>query len=529
MKFRDVPTGEAAGWYLAHSLKLGATKLPKGLKLTVSHIAQLVEAGIQQIHGYRYEDGDIAEDEAAERIARHILGAGLTLGVIARGRANLHASATGLLAVPDILGQLNHADEAITLATLPNMSPVHAGQLVATVKIIPYAVSETSLSKAMQVMGQIAVSAFTPFTADLIVSGANLPEKTLRLTEKRLATLGGEIIGHHSCDHTVTRVSEKLKEASATSSGLILILGISAISDRRDILPMALEAAGGEIISLGMPVDPGNLLMLGQLGNKTVIGLPGCARSPALNGLDWVLERFAANLPLNRDVIADMGIGGLLKETSNRPEPRAPIPSNTQRKIQPIILAAGRSTRSGTTNKLLMRMNGHTVIRQTVARVAEAGFDEPIIVTGYQAEDVNTALSGISYRHIHNPGYASGMASSLKLGLSLLDKGTEFACVCLGDMPLVNAATLKALASAATRFSEFKVFIPTFNGKRGNPVLWQADMFPLLGNIRGDKGGRQIIHDHEDLVCEVSVEDHGILIDLDTPEALAQFGATEGR
>ncbi|SDD54021.1 NTP transferase domain-containing protein [Kordiimonas lacus] len=525
MEFREIDTLDAKGWSLAHSVRAGNRKLPKGLTLTPAHIEALTGAGVDQVYAFRLDSDDVGEDEAAESIARQVAGSGLRLGISTRGRCNLHTEAAGLLLAPEALNTVNRADEAIAVSTLPHLSPVAAGQLVATAKIIPYGVKKASLDKATQLKSVLTVARFQPFTAHMVVTGQALSDKAYRLTENRLAALEGAITAYEGCDHTVPALVEALQAAADRKPDLLLVLGLSAISDRRDVIPAALEAAGGSITSLGMPVDPGNLLMLGQLEGITVIGLPGCARSPALNGLDWVLERFAARLPVTRDDIADMGVGGLLKETPFRPEPRAPLHRQAQPNVQPIVLAAGRSSRSGAQNKLLSRMNGHTVVRQTLAAVSQTGFNPPILVTGHEGEAVAEALSGLNYTRAHNSAFKDGMAGSLKRGLAHLPETAEFVCVCLGDMPFVKPETIKALAEAGNRLSEFKMFIPTFNGKRGNPVLWHRDMVEALLTIEGDKGGRQMIHDHENLVCEVPVDDHGILIDLDTPEALAQFGA----
>ncbi len=526
MEFREVDTVDAEGWSLAHSVRVDGRKLPKGLTLAPDHIDALTRAGITSVYAFCLDADDIGEDEAAGTIARHLAGAGLKLGLSTRGRCNLHAEAAGLLLAPASLNAINQADEAIALSTLPHLSPVAAGQLVATLKIIPYGVRKASLDKITALTDILELAPFKPFTALMVVTGQELSDKSLRLTENRLAALQGSIVGHTGCDHSVAALADTLKEAAAQKPDLLLILGLSAISDRRDVIPAALEAAGGTVTSLGMPVDPGNLLMLGELDGTTVIGLPGCARSPALNGLDWVLERYAARLSLTRNDIASMGVGGLLKETPYRPEPRAPLHHQTQATVQPIVLAAGRSSRSGAQNKLLSRMNGHTVVRQTLSAINQAGFSTPILVTGHEGDTVDAALSGLAYSRVHNDAFKDGMASSLKLGLESVPAETEFACVCLGDMPFVKPDTLKALAEAANRLSEFKIFIPTFNGKRGNPVMWHRDMVDALMAVEGDKGGRALIHDHEALVCEVPVDDHGILIDLDTPEALTQFGAT---
>ena len=105
---------------------------------------------------------------------------------------------------------------------------------------------------------------------------------------------------------------------------MVLILTSSATSDIHDTAPAALRLAGGQVSRFGMPVDPGNLLFLGSLKDKPVIGLPGCARSPALNGADWVLSRVACGVACDGDSFAEMSVGGLLKEIPTRPQPRRP-------------------------------------------------------------------------------------------------------------------------------------------------------------------------------------------------------------
>ncbi len=529
MQFENRATSESLGWRLAHSITLPGckpTRLPKGTCLTQSHITQLLAAEVAEIYAFRLDEKDAGEDEAALTVAAAVCGDGLTTDKAARGRCNLYADTDGILLVDSGINTLNAADEAITLATLPHHARVTANQLVATAKIIPYGADRLALNKASATNAKISVAPFRQFTACLIATGGQLSDKSRFLMETRLRTVRGEMKQYKEASHTISSLANRMKEALKSEPNLLLVLGISAISDRRDVVPAALEEAGGEVTSLGMPVDPGNLLMLGALQGTTVIGLPGCARSPALNGLDWVLERFAAGLPLGRSEIAAMGIGGLLKETPHRPEPRAPLHRQSSPIAQPVILAAGQSSRAGGTNKLLSTLNGQPVVRQTVTTAAANHFLTPIIVAGHMAEAISAALSGLPHILVQNPDFASGMASSLKAALAQRGPDTELLMVCLGDMPFVQTDTIAALIETANQISEAKIFIPTFNGKRGNPVVWHRDMFDVLGTIEGDKGGRDIIHANADLVCEVPTDDPGILIDLDTPEALAQFGIT---
>ena len=528
MKFEDVPVADAEGWALAHSISTGTRKLAKGTVLSGKHVEELSAASIEVIHGFRLEEDDINEDDAALAAANHLVGSGLRVGKPARGRCNLYAEADGLILADSGIDEFNAVDESLTIATLGNLSHVRAGQLVATIKVIPYAINNDRLQAALIAPQAISLAPFKSFTASFLVSGSELSAKTRELTEQRINMVGGTIAHYAQCPHTMCAVAEALEALKSSESDLILMLGISAISDRRDVLPAALVRAGGEVTQLGMPVDPGNLLMLGKLGEKTVLGLPGCARSPALNGLDWVLERFAAHQPLTAAHLRAMGNGGLLKETSLRPEPRAPRGAEGLN-VQALILAAGKSSRAGGQSKLLRVLNGKTVIAETVATASRATSLRALVITGHSGDEVAGALSSYNCEVVWNGDYASGMGSSLAQGIGCLSDDADFVLICLGDMPFVREETIAGLQQTAQKISEARIFIPTFNGKRGHPVLWHKNLFAELMSITGDKGGRDIIRQHEPLVCEVPVADPGILIDLDTPELLAQFGLDQDR
>ena len=114
-----------------------------------------------------------------------------------------------------------------------------------------------------------------------------------------------------------------MQDALKNQPELIIIFGASAITDRRDVIPAALEKQGGTITQFGMPVDPGNLLLIGKIGAVDILGAPGCARSPAENGFDWVLDRLLADIPVSAHDIRRMGVGGLLMEIVQRGHPRA--------------------------------------------------------------------------------------------------------------------------------------------------------------------------------------------------------------
>lgn len=320
MKFGPVPLAEAEGAVLAHSLRLPDGRLKKGTVLAKAEIGRLRSAGETAVIAARLEPGDLGEDAAAQRLAQAIVPdperAGLRLGRAATGRVNIHATAPGVIEVlADRIHALNALHPMITVATVPPWQRVADRTMVATVKIISYAVPGAALEAAC-LAGQSALRLcrVQAGRADLIqtdTDGSETGEKGQAVTAERLDRLGVGLGPVQVVPHRMEPLSDAIRASTADA---ILILTGSATSDLHDVAPAALRAAGGTIAHFGMPVDPGNLLFYGTLDARPVIGLPGCARSPALNGADWVLERLLCGVRVTPADIAAMGVGGLLKE-----------------------------------------------------------------------------------------------------------------------------------------------------------------------------------------------------------------------
>ncbi|HQU67240.1 MAG TPA: molybdopterin-binding protein [Albidovulum sp.] len=330
MRFGTVPVAEAEGAVLAHSLMLGRRKMPKGRVLSAADLAAITGAGIAEIVVARLDPGDVGEDRAAEQLSRAMVpdpaAAHLRLTAPQKGRVNFHATGPGVVGLdPAAIRALNLIDPALTLAVLPAFARVAAGTMVATVKVITYAVAEAALARAVaEAEGALRVRPVVMQSAGLILTDApgqakDLGPKAEEAVRTRLSRLGMDLAEVVAVPHEEAEIAAAL---ARLKGDLSLILTGAATSDSHDVAPEGLRRAGGTVARFGMPVDPGNLLFYGALGNRPVIGLPGCARSPALNGADWVLERIACGIMPDAEDIAGMGVGGLLKEIPIRPEPR---------------------------------------------------------------------------------------------------------------------------------------------------------------------------------------------------------------
>lgn len=335
MRFGPVPLAQALGAILAHSQAGGGPRddgrddgrLRKGRILDATDLAHLAAAGMTEVVVARLDPGDLDENNAAARLAAALVpdpvAQGLAVSAAFTGRVNLNAVGPGLVELDaSALHALNRVDPAITLATLPPLTRVAKGTLVGTVKIIAYGVAETALMDATKAaQAAIRVRPVVLQSAGLILTEVpgqdpKLSTKGRKVIDARLKALGMGLDATRIVTHDEAAIAGALADLPGD---MALILTGSATSDLFDTAPQAVRIAGGTVQRFGMPVDPGNLLFLGQYNGRPVVGLPGCARSPALNGADWVLERLACGMVVTDDAIAAMGVGGLLKEIPSRP------------------------------------------------------------------------------------------------------------------------------------------------------------------------------------------------------------------
>ncbi len=339
MRFGPVPLEQAEGKILAHNLLNddGRKLFNKGHLLTSADVQMLNRANITTVIVAALDKTDLGENEAARRVGSAVAGPNVRVSAPGVGRANLLADATGPLYVNvPLLNRLNNIDEGITIATLREHTLVHPGQLLALVKIIPFAIPAARVLDAEAIAHEsspaIQVRPLLRRSVSLIVSGPESARPKLLNdftfpVATRIEKLGSTLDAVVYVPHNFDAISAALLEQCNAGSNLILLAGVSAIIDRGDVVPTALLQAGGTITHFGVPVDPGSLLMLGYLGDIPVVGAPGCIKSPKTNVIDWILPRLLAGERLTRADLVVMGHGGLLEDISERPMPRNEVAS----------------------------------------------------------------------------------------------------------------------------------------------------------------------------------------------------------
>jgi len=536
MKFGPVPIADAAGSILAHSARLTGRILKKGHTLTSDDLSLFSAEGISEITVARLGKDDVSENDAATAITEALAGQHVAAGKAFTGRCNLIAEAHGLIAFErEHLDKINLIDESVTIATMPAMDIASPAQLIATIKIIPFAIPKSVLDAVLKSIGDeplVRIASFQPKKIGLIMTRLpgmkeSILDKTMQTATARVQEFGSDISTEIRCEHTEQEVVEAINQLNTKTCDIILIFGASAVVDRADILPAAVVSAGGSVDHFGMPVDPGNLLFIGGLEGTPVVGMPGCARSPKLNGFDWVLWRLLANMPISPRDIMLMGSGGLLKEISERGQLRQDNSeakaSAHEPKIAGLLLAAGSSRRMGDENKLLTDVDGQAMVARVAEQITASKADGLLVVTGHQNDQVKLALKDFTNSFVHNPDYENGLSTSLKTGLRALPDNIDGVIVCLGDMPLVKAEHIDQLIRAFDPVEGRSICVPVHGRKRGNPVVWSKQFIAEIMAVTGDIGARHLLEEHADQVIEVAIEQDGILFDVDTPDRLAEL------
>jgi molybdenum cofactor cytidylyltransferase len=534
MKFGNVVLKDAEGAVLAHSVKAEERRFAKGHRLTADDIRQLQESGLEDVIAARLDPGDLMEDEAAARIATAIPVDHLRFSPATTGRVNVFSTVNGLFrASSAVVDRLNRIDPAITLACLKDFAEVKAGDMIATIKIIPLAVSGHAVERAVSLLAVSRPFEVKPFAARCVaLIATELPslktsvmDKTRRLLDQRLSSSGSRVTVEHRVVHRTEAVAEKIAETVADNR-MIIVFGASAVADADDVIPAAIRAAGGTVEQVGLPVDPGNLLVLGHIGDVPVIGAPGCARSPKENAFDWVLARILAGETPTIEDLTGLGVGGLLMEIPTRPQPRLAEPAKkAEQHIAAVILAAGQASRMAASgrHKLLAAFGGVPLVRKSVATVLRAHVDRAVLVTGYRAEAIERAVAGLGCPIVHNPDFATGMASSLKAGLAAVRDHADGLLVMLADMPGIETGDLDRLIAAFRAEGGRAIVRAVSAGRRGNPVILPASTFDAIARLDGDIGARPVIEKSGLDIIDVEIGEAAHL-DTDTPEEIEAAG-----
>jgi molybdopterin biosynthesis enzyme len=323
MYLTTLPPEQAVGHILRHNLAGadGHRVLAKGHRIDTEDVPRLRALGLSAVRVAVLEPGDVHEDEAARRLAAAVCGSGVAARPPAASRVNLLAAADGVVRVETAaLLRINEID-SLTIATLPNHALVRARKRVATIKIIPFAVTEADLARAEAIGREsgsvVSLAPLRRLGVGVILVGSTVSRERIErgvypAIDARVAGLGSVVLATRYVDQEEHAVATAIAELRAAGAELLIVAGETSIMDRDDVTPQGIRRAGGRIEHYGAPVEPGNLLLLAYLDDLPVLGAPGCVRSRDANIVDLLLPRLLAGEHVRRRDIVELGHGGLL-------------------------------------------------------------------------------------------------------------------------------------------------------------------------------------------------------------------------
>ena len=536
MKIKNLAPQDSIGVVLAQTYNLPGKIISKGTFVTNEVVGYFKTGNVKTILCAVPEEGDIHEDEAAEAISSAIDKNHIYADKASTGRVNFKSQSLCLVRYDrDFIKELNLVDESIAFSIVEHNQLLAEGDLIATLKIIPFFMQKKYVDRVIKILAKdelFKIHSLKKKEVILIQTCFEWQKKSIftatsNVTKARLEALGCSLKKEKLINHDYDTLRAIIRSSVKNEPEILLVSGATAITDRSDYIPKAILSEGGEIIQYGLAVDPGNLLLIGKVGNTTVIGMPGCARSPKLNGFDWVLQLLMADIPINREELADMGAGGLLMEIASRPLPRAlaKTVSKREKKVMGVILAAGNSTRMGNDNKLLKSIGDAPLIRNTAIEMLKSDLDSCSIVLGYQSDKVADVIKDLNVNLILNPLWKEGQASSLRAAINTLDSTYSDLLIMLGDLPGIKSSHINSIIEEhlLTDNRKSKITIPSFKGQKGNPVIWGRSFFHDLSNLEGDVGGRALFSEHPAAINILEMDDPWVVEDADTPEDFENF------
>jgi hypothetical protein len=323
-----IKTEEALGQVLCHDMTQiipGVFKGPrfkKGHVIKAEDIPVLLDMGKERIYVWKKTEGQLHEEEGAELLRDLCQGANVRAGKVSEGKIDLFASGQGLLKIKSKkLAALNSID-GLAVITLRGNQGVKEGDKIASVKIIPLLIAQEKLDQAGEICGDekiLHILPYHPKKAGLIVTGneiahGRIPNAAPEVMQKKLAPFGAECARAVILEDNPQEITAHI--VSMIDSGLDLILCTGGMSvDPDDKTPLGIKNTGARIVSYGIPLQPGTMMLLAyyQKGGKNIplLGLPACVLHNGITALDILLPRLMADDPISREDLALLGEGGL--------------------------------------------------------------------------------------------------------------------------------------------------------------------------------------------------------------------------
>ena len=326
---KKVKVQDAIGMTLCHDITamVGGFKgaaFKRGHVITQEDIPRLLDIGKQHVFIWEENAGEIHEEDAARRLSQMTAVDGAHYGSISEGKIQLFADQDGMFRVDKaLLAAVNRIGD-ITITTLPDHYPVKAGDRLASMRIVPLVTEERQIAEAEALCAGkqlYDLRPFKPLKVGIIITGSEIyhgriKDKFERVARAKLAHYPAEILGVHVCDDELDMIVGAGRALLAEGTELLIFSGGMSV-DPDDLTPSAIREMGAEIVSYGVPSQPGNMTLVAYLDQAALLGVPGAAINRPTTMFDVLLPQIFCGDPLTKDDLIRLGEGGLCQMCDN--------------------------------------------------------------------------------------------------------------------------------------------------------------------------------------------------------------------
>ena len=326
---KKVKVQDAIGMTLCHDITamvdgFKGAAFKRGHMITQEDIPKLLNIGKQHVFIWEENAGEIHEEDAARRLSQMTTVNGAHYGSISEGKVQMFADQDGMFRVDKaLLAAVNRIGD-ITITTLPDHYPVKAGDRLASMRIVPLVTEERQIAEAEALCAGkqlYDLRPFKPLKVGIIITGSEIyhgriKDKFERVARAKLAHYPAEILGVHVCDDELDMIVGAGRALLAEGAELLIFSGGMSV-DPDDLTPSAIREMGAEIISYGVPSQPGNMTLVAYLDQAALLGVPGAAISRPTTMFDVLLPQIFCGDPLTKDDLIRLGEGGLCQMCDN--------------------------------------------------------------------------------------------------------------------------------------------------------------------------------------------------------------------
>ena len=541
MKYGEFKINQSEGVILCSDIALGGFFLPKGHKITQEDIALFKGFDIYSVFGVLFEDGDVDFRTAQQQIAAQICGSGLGYANDSGGICQIVAAYDGVFTVDDVrLDKFNGFNDNIVLNVIKSYTAVKSGDIVAELEIIPPLITEKDVDDMMfRLSGNdnlLSVSKTNEKKAVLLyphLLNDEAENKHFTSVVMKLVTNLGDagLVFEREVNSRYNKdaVADSLFDAYTLGADVVFVLSPLKSIGRNDIIASAVNAAVDEIVNFSVPVVSASELILAQKNNTKVIVVPFAYDLVDSSEIDRLMKRAIFSEYLSEAMFVRKHSGyitsGLVADEQMNKHLIMPKGQSSAGKadIGIVVLAAGQGRRAGL-NKLMTEGKDGLPLFLRAVNAAIASKARPVfVVTGYRHEELEEWLDKLDVNVLYNPAYASGIRTSIAMGLKSVPSSCDGAILLPADMPNIEAADLNKLIAKFDKTSDKQVCLLAHKGVKSNPVLWSKSLYDQADIVPENAAMRAVFVEHADYTKVTEIKDAKKLRDVNFPNDVEEF------